>query len=250
MPVLPATAWIVGGAILGALVGSFLATLVRRWPAGRRVTTGRSACEACDTPLGPLELTPILGYLALRGKCRRCEAPIAADHLWVELAAAAIAALAFAILPNPAGLALAAIGWLLLALAWLDARHLWLPPALLALLALATLASGTVVTGVPLQDRLVGGLAGFVILEVIRRSYRALRGHDGMGGGDPLLFGALGLATGWAMLPMILLLAAAGSLAIALASGAARDPTREYPLGTALAAAGHAIICLQAAGTL
>ena len=37
--------------ILGAVFGSFIAALVIRWPAGRSVMRGRSACDACGRVL-------------------------------------------------------------------------------------------------------------------------------------------------------------------------------------------------------
>ena len=48
-----AWAWPVALALLGAIVGSFVATLVIRWPEGRSVMRGRSHCDACDAVLGP-----------------------------------------------------------------------------------------------------------------------------------------------------------------------------------------------------
>ena len=242
--------WIAFGALLGAIVGSFLATLIIRWPAGRSVLSGRSACDGCDRTLSPLELVPIAGFLLLRGRCRSCAAPIARDHFAIEIAAALIGGIAFALVPTVAGIGLAGLGWLLLALGWLDARHLWLPDALVILLALVGLVAAGWITAIALQDRLIGGVAGFATLEIVRRAYRRMRGHDGMGGGDPKLFGAIGLWTGWAMLPLVLLVASAGLLATALLSGTARDRSREFPLGSALAAAGFVIACLQAGGRL
>lgn len=38
-------------ALAGLLLGSFLATLVLRWPLGRSVLRGRSHCDACGTAL-------------------------------------------------------------------------------------------------------------------------------------------------------------------------------------------------------
>ena len=43
------------GLLLGALVGSFLATLLIRWPQGRSVATGRSRCDSCGAKLGVRE---------------------------------------------------------------------------------------------------------------------------------------------------------------------------------------------------
>ncbi|WP_343344978.1 prepilin peptidase [Sphingomicrobium sp. XHP0239] len=242
--------WIVSGILLGAIVGSFLATLVVRWPEGKGALTGRSACDGCARTLSPIELVPIVSYVVLRGRCRACHAPIARSHVGIEIGAAAIGATAFAILPEAAGLALAAMGWLLLALGWLDARHLWLPDPLVLLLAGIGLAAAQWVTAITLTDRLIGGAAAFLLLEGLRRGYQRLRGHDGMGAGDPKLFGAIGLWTGWAMLPLVLLIGSAALLALALIRGSVHERTHEHPLGSALAAAAFLVACLLADGRI
>src|SRR5690606_17181498 len=121
------------------VAGSFLATVVLRWPAGR-TTGGRSACDGCGAPLGPAELVPLLSYLMLRGRCRRCRAAIDPHHPVIELAAGAVGASALFIVPGIAGLSLAVAGWLLLTLAALDAEALWLPDRLTLPLAVLGIA--------------------------------------------------------------------------------------------------------------
>ena len=224
-----------GGAVLGALVGSFLATLVLRWPAGQQVTHGRSRCDGCGRTLSPLELVPLLSRVLLGGKCRACGAVIDPLHTHVELAAALVGGLSLALSPDPSGLALAVFGWLLIPLCWLDWRHFWLPDRLTLLLALAGLFLGGWLGG-SLTDRLIGAAAGWGSLAAISLGYRRLRRREGLGRGDPKLFGAVGLWLGWVPLAPILALAAALGLAVALRRGlAAQDP---IPFGPMIAAAG------------
>ncbi|MCJ8191262.1 prepilin peptidase [Sphingomicrobium aestuariivivum] len=239
--ILPLPWGVIVGALLGAIVGSFLATIVRRFPEGRSALGGRSACETCGTTLRARDLVPVLSYLLARGRCRHCGAAVASEHLKIELAAAAIGAACLALLPLGQGLSLAFMGWLLLVLGWIDAKHLWLPDGLVVALALAGLLLGEVATGVPLADRLIGGAAGFGFLAALRLAHQRLRGIEGMGAGDPKLMGAIGLWSGWWLLAPILLVASVGLLGVALATGAHREPAREYPLGSALAAAAFAV---------
>ena len=70
--------------IIGASVGSFLNLAADRIPAGRSIITPRSFCEACERPLGSLDLVPILSYLWLRGHCRYCRATFPARLMVVE----------------------------------------------------------------------------------------------------------------------------------------------------------------------
>ncbi len=70
--------------VLGALVGSFANVVIHRLPAGRSVVRPRSACPRCDRVLTPLELVPVLSWLALRGRCRGCGAAISGRYPLIE----------------------------------------------------------------------------------------------------------------------------------------------------------------------
>lgn len=234
----------VAGAVLGAIIGSFIGTLAIRWPRGQSVAQGRSACDACGVPVGAVRLIPIISFAVQRGRAACCGASIDPLHPTAELLAAAIGAISLAITPDLWQAAAGALfGWLLLALALLDARHGWLPDRLTLTLALAGLAAG--LAGLPplLMDRLIGGAAGFLLFALIRRGYRLLRRREGMGGGDVKLFGAIGLWLGWQALPMVLLGSALAGLAWSLAliiGGRRLTVTSSVPFGVFLALAAWA----------
>ncbi|MEI9850898.1 MAG: prepilin peptidase [Sphingomonas sp.] len=215
MPIEP-WVWPAGLGLLGAVFGSFIATVVVRWPEGRSAMKGRSQCDGCGKPLGPHELVPVLSYAVLRGRCAGCEAAIRPSHTVIELLGLAIGVLSGIAAPGADGAALAVFGWLLLALAAIDLAAFWLPDALTGALAAAGLACGLIGMGPPLEDRLIGGAAGFASLWLIAAAYRALRGREGLGGGDPKLFGAIGLWVGAQGLPIVLLLASLMGLAAVL----------------------------------
>ncbi|MET0370132.1 MAG: A24 family peptidase [Sphingobium sp.] len=228
------------GAVLGAIAGSFLATLILRWPEGRSVARGRSQCDGCGRMLGLTDLVPLLSALAQRGQCRACGARIDPLHCRVELGCAVLGGFALGMAPDVGGLAWALLGWLLLALAILDWRHFWLPDALTLPLAFAGLTIGEWATDVSLMDRAIGATTGYGALLLIGLCYRAVRGRDGLGMGDAKLLGALGAWFGWQTLPFIMLIAATGGLVAvlgALAWGKPMTPTTRAPFGTLLAGA-------------
>lgn len=234
--------WALGLGVLGAILGSFIATLVVRWPEGRSVVRGRSACDACGRTLTAAELVPILSAIVLRGRCRACGTPIDPAHRRIELAALAIGASAGWVAPGAEGVAGAVFGWLLLALAALDVAALWLPDALTVPLAAVGIATAAPGFAPPWQDRAIGGALGFGVLWVVGAVYRRIRGRVGMGGGDPKLFGAIGLWLGWQLLPAVLLLACLAGLAIVILRhlhGRAVARTDALPLGALLAAAAY-----------
>jgi len=234
--------WAAGLGLLGAVLGSFIATLVIRWPQGRSVVHGRSHCDACDAVLATCDLVPLVSAVVSRGRCRRCHAPIDPRHWQIELAALGIGAIAGLVLPGPAGLAGAVFGWLLLALAALDITDFWLPDSLTLTLALAGVVTAVAGVDPPLVDRLIGGGGGFTALWLVGFSYKHLRGREGLGGGDPKLLGAIGLWLGWRMLPAVLLLAALTGLALVLV-GMVRGRTAKLddrvPFGALLAIAAY-----------
>ena len=246
---LPTVTLVALASVAGLIVGSFIAALVHRWPRGESVMTGRSRCAACGRTLTAAELVPLVSYLVQRGRCRRCGAKIGLDAPATELLAAGVGALAFAMLEPELAIVGAPLGWLLLTIALLDLRHFWLPDRLTALVAVLGLGVGFAGLGVDIINRALGGAAGFLALRLIARVYRSIRGRDGMGGGDPKLFGAVGCWVGWTGLPAALLiasLAAFAGLAIGAALGRRVDGQTAIPLGTALAFGGFATFLGQA----
>jgi leader peptidase (prepilin peptidase)/N-methyltransferase len=236
------------GALFGAIIGSFVGTLVLRWPDGKSVASGRSACDGCGRTLTAPDLIPLLSFFVFRGRARCCGTNIATLHPLTEIFAVAIGAIAFAICSPQQAIAGAIFGWLLLTLALLDWRHFWLPAQLTYSLGIVGLAIGWLGIGVPFHDRLIGGLIGFVAFEALRIGYRLLRHRDGMGAGDARLFAGIGLWLGWRPLPLVLLLASFSGLVWCMILIVARrgQPVGKVPFGAFLALAGWATwIALQ-----
>ena len=227
--------------VLAPIVGSFLATLVVRAPAMGGVLSGRSRCDGCGTPLGPLELVPLASWLALRGGCRHCGARIDPIHPAIEAGCLMLAASAGMVFTGwMLGLA-CALGWLLLTLSAIDLRTGLLPDPLVLAVGLIGLCGGIVLAPQTVVDRLIGGVLGAGILAGVAFAFARLRGREGLGLGDVKLIGALGLWVGWQGLPWVILVSSLGGLAYAglrliLRRPVARD--EELPFGPFLALAG------------
>lgn len=238
------------GAALGAIAGSFIGVLYVRLPSGTPFVGGRSKCDACGAVLTFVDLVPILSFAALRGRCRHCGAKIAPELLLIEVLAAAIGAAAFALADTPGEVLWALFGWTLLLLAALDLKHYWLPASVTALLAVAGAVAVALNVG-DVANAAIGGVAGYASLALLRWGYRAARGRDGMGAGDPRLFGAIGIWTGWEALPFIAVGAAGTGLILALywsLRGAKVTGATRVPLGTSLAIAAITVWLAVATG--
>ncbi|HEX8058195.1 MAG TPA: prepilin peptidase [Novosphingobium sp.] len=230
------------GVLFGVVIGSFLATVYLRWPAGQSAAGGRSRCDGCGTPIAARSLVPLLSFALQRGRCAACGVRIDLVHPVMELAAAVIGGLAGAIFADRPieAAACAVFGWQLLLLAMLDLGHRWLPDRLNLMLVGTGLAFATLGGLEMLRDGLVGAIAGYGVLASVRWLYRRLRGREGLGGGDPKLFAAIGAWLGWAWLPWVLVGASFAGLGAAalLALPHRRFPSdMRLPLGTLLALA-------------
>lgn len=71
---------------LGASIGSFINVIRMRISMGASFIQDRSRCDACGQTLAPLDLVPLVSYIALKGRCRSCNYPIPQRHFWMELA--------------------------------------------------------------------------------------------------------------------------------------------------------------------
>jgi prepilin signal peptidase PulO-like enzyme (type II secretory pathway) len=74
------------GFALGASVGSFLNVCIWRLPRRESLVRPGSRCPRCGSAIAARDNVPILGWLALRGRCRRCSGPISARYPLVEAA--------------------------------------------------------------------------------------------------------------------------------------------------------------------
>jgi leader peptidase (prepilin peptidase) / N-methyltransferase len=201
--------------LVAPFIGSFLGLLIRRLPDGSPIARGRSRCEACGATLRARDLVPILSWLAVAGRCRYCRQPLGWFYPGVELAALAVA-LAAVLIDGGEGTWLDCLfGWWLLALGWIDLRSWLLPDALTLPLIIAGLAAAITLDPDQLTQRALGAALGYLSLAAVAALYRALRGREGLGGGDAKLLGVSGAWLGAAALPQVIVLAALSALAAA-----------------------------------
>lgn len=258
-----ATLWLVCAVLLGLFVGSFLNVVIFRlpqmmeyeWQAQAAEMRGeevppplpfnlavpRSRCPHCAHLIGAIENIPLLSYLVLRGRCRHCRAPIGLRYPVVELLSAALCGCAVWYLgPGLAALGAMLFVWALIALSFIDLDTRLLPDQITLPLLWAGLLLNLHEVYVPLDQAVIGAMAGYLALWSVYWLFKLLTGKEGMGYGDFKLLAAIGAWLGWQALPLTILLssfvgALAGGLLMLFGSKAAN---RQIPFGPYLSAAG------------
>ena len=250
-------------ALFGLLVGSFLNVVIHRIPkmmqresdnyvaqeSGKEpphtdrynLMVPRSSCPHCGHQITALENIPVISWLALRGKCRKCKAPISARYPAVELLTGILAGvLVWTFGSGLAGMATLLFLFLLVAMTFIDIDTQLLPDDLTYPLLWAGLLVNLHGTFVPLQDAVVGAAAGYLVLWSVYWLFKLVTGKEGMGSGDFKLLAALGAWLGWQMLPTIILLSSVvgAIVGISLIVFAKRGRDKPIPFGPYLAAAG------------
>jgi leader peptidase (prepilin peptidase)/N-methyltransferase len=154
--------------LLGLIVGSFLNVVIHRLPRGESLLYPGSHCPACNAKIAPWDNVPVLAWLWLGGRCRRCRAPISPRYPLIELITglvfAAIALRYGAIAMTPVWLAFAAA---MIAAAAIDFDHRIIPDEISVgglLAALIAMPAAQWADGAPyggaLQRAALGALLG------------------------------------------------------------------------------------------
>ena len=249
--------------VIGLFVGSFLNVVIHRIPVMLQRETDnfiamerdeppphtgrynlffpRSACPACGHSLSAMENIPLLSWVWLRGRCRHCRAPVSPRYPAVELLSALLSGfVAWRFGSDLAGLAALLLVWTMLALTFIDLDTQFLPDDLTLPLMWAGLLVNLPGSFVPLQDAVLGAVAGYLVLWLVYWAYRFATGKEGMGYGDFKLLAALGAWLGWMMLPLIVLLSSLVGAAVGVLLIVFRQHQRDKPIpfGPFLALAG------------
>lgn len=225
-------------AALGACLGSFANVLVYRLPRDLEWVRSRSFCPACGERIAWHDNVPVLGWLALRGRCRRCAAAISPRYPLVEAAGAAAGLLAWLLFgPTAAGVA-ALLLWIdLLAVALIDWEHMIIPHTL----TVGGIALGLALspwTGLGLARAALGLALGAGAILALSWGWRLVRGVAGMGGGDVVLMGMVGAFLGPIGVVLVLFGGSLlGTLYILVRLRGRIDGQAKLPFGTFLAAA-------------
>ena len=222
----------------GLAFGSFLNVCIYRLPLDLSVVSPGSACPKCKSPIRFYDNIPVLSWLLLLGRCRKCKARISPRYLLVELLTASLWLACYAYF----GMTLETLkycvfGFLLLGLIFTDAEtqllpdKMTLPGLVLGLIfslfvpvndmasqflpGLGSLPVSAEVSWrlLSLADSLLGAAVGASFIYGAGAIYLRARGVEGMGFGDVKLMAMVGAFLGMKLTIFTLFTASiAGSL--------------------------------------
>ena len=204
--------------VLGLVLGSFYNVCVYRYLAEESIVRPGSHCPKCGHMLSWWENIPLISYLLLLGRCRKCKVRISPRYPFVELLSGLWAlGLALKFGPGMVWLLYMVIGGILIVASFIDFEAYILPDILTLPGAAIALAGAYFILrpalGVPtLSQSVIGALAGAGVFLLLQRVFRKLKGREGLGTGDIKLMLLIGALAGWMALPVIIIVSAVTAL--------------------------------------
>jgi leader peptidase (prepilin peptidase)/N-methyltransferase len=202
------TVQVVFVALFGVVIGSFVNVVAYRLPRRESLVRPRSRCPGCGVQIAAYDNVPVLSWIVLSGRCRRCHGRISPQYPIVEaLTGTLFAAVALRTdLSAELWPGLVLMG-LLVTVAAIDIEHRIVPNRLLLPAAAAALVLWALVDPGRLPENLIAAAAagGFLLAAAI--AYPA-----GMGMGDVKLAAVMGLFLGRAVGPALFVAFAVGAL--------------------------------------
>ena len=194
---------------MGGVWGSFANVCIYRLPLDKGVALGRSYCIKCKKQIVWYDNIPIISYLLIEGKCRKCKKKISFQYPLVEL----LSTLTFVMIYFFYGITFTTILLIALSLTFLiiffiDLEHFIIPNNLtypIMILGFVKSFDPNLNSLFPnYVNSLIGGFFGYGIIWLIIFFYKVLRNKEGMGLGDAKLLAVIGFWFGWISVPFIL----------------------------------------------
>lgn len=179
--------------LYGITAGSFLNVCIYRIPLREDVVHSRSHCMGCGYTLKWYDLIPLLSWLSLMGRCRKCGMKLSAQYPLVELANGLLwMGLIYAKGFTITGICYCIAASSLLVLSVIDWRTYEIPSGCNLMILFSGLVNAVFHRGQWLSFGIgFSCVSGFLLLILLASRGRA------MGGGDVKLMAAAGLLLGW-----------------------------------------------------
>ena len=230
---------------MGACLGSFANVCIYRLPKTKQIISGRSFCPKCKKKINWYDNLPIISFLFLSGKCRKCKKVIPLRYLIVELITGISFLLIYLNFEDLYAITfLSILSLILIMIFFIDLENFIIPDSLnFIIMGLALLKNFLPNFGTSLiheiNQSIIGGMVGYLSIWLIIYLYKTFKKIDGMGFGDAKLMAGIGLLFGWQSIPFILFVASILGLIFVVPSLIKKQKTMrtEIPFGPFIIAA-------------
>ena len=222
--------------ILGLCVGSFLNVVIYRLPREMSLAKPSSHCTKCNYSLKWYDNIPVLSWIILGGRCRKCREPISVRYTAVELANMAFWLLSVLLFFRESpiyAVTSAIVCSALICIFFIDLEHMLIYNRFIIIIA----AGGALTTFYdgytdPI-DHIIGALAGGGVLALLYFGAMLIMKREAMGLADVKLVAAAGLLLGWQRLILAILIGSVVGSIVMVAMNRVKNKEKdtEYPFG-------------------
>ncbi len=195
---------------LGACLGSFANVCIYRLPKNKQIISGRSFCPKCKKKINWYDNLPLISFLFLNGKCRKCNKVISSRYFIVELITGFIFLIIYLTSDNLSSIIfLSILSLIFVVIFFIDLENFIIPDVL----NFSVMTLGLFKNFIPnfntsliheINQSIIGGIVGYVSIWLIIFLYKTFKKIDGMGLGDAKLMAGIGLLFGWQSIPFVL----------------------------------------------
>ena len=196
--------------ILGTCLGSFANVCIYRLPKNKQIISGRSFCPNCKKKISWYDNLPLISFINLNNKCRKCDKSISPRYFLVELTTGITFLLIYLNFQNSLTIIfLSILSLILIIIFFIDLENFIIPDSLnFTIMGLALLKNFLPNFNTSLiheiDQSIIGGMVGYLSIWLIIFLYKTIKKIDGMGLGDAKLMAAIGFLFGWQSVPFVL----------------------------------------------
>ena len=239
--------------LLGLCVGSFLNVVIYRLPLGMSLAFPGSHCTRCNYQLKWYDNIPVVSWLMLGGKCRKCKEPISPRYMLVEVANMLLWVLCVALFWEKSevyAILAAIVCSTMICVFFIDLEHMLIFNRFVLIMAACGLVMMFHDDFTKPADHVIGALIGGGVFAALYFGAIAMLKREAMGFGDVKFAAAAGLLLGWQKLILAVLVASVvGSFVLVILNRVKQqERDTEYPFGPFLV--GGVLVAMMAGAPL
>lgn len=185
----------------GSIMGSFYHVVATRLSNGLSIIKPVSHCEKCKHELKWYELIPIVSYLFLGGRCRKCKVRLPVSYLLMEICTGTLFAVCYHVFDTPIQIAIAIIFVSALIIVIIsDIEYMIILDEVLIISVFLIIFLNVIDVGLyATAIKVLSGVLAFVTMLLIKKLGDLIFKQESLGGGDIKLMFLVGMVIGYEM---------------------------------------------------